>query len=45
MGCRIAPAVEFRKRLRFKQYDVIMTQEQSLLTRLDTLFKTEDKIF
>ena len=42
MDCRTTQAVKFRKEL---QYDPIMTQEQSILTELDTYFKTEDKIF
>ena len=45
MDCRTVQAVNFRKRLGFTQYDVIMTQEQSVLTKLDTYFKTEGKIF
>ena len=45
MDCRTVAAVEFRKRLGFNQHDSIMTQEQSVLTKLDTYFKTEDKIF
>ena len=45
MDCRATPAVEFKKRLGFKQCNVIMTQEQSILTKTDTCFKTEDKLF
>ena len=45
MDCRTAPAVDFKRRLGFKQYDPIMTQEQSVLTQLHTFFKTEDKLF
>ena len=45
MDCGTAQAVNFRKRLGFKQYDLIMTQEQSVLTKLDRYFHTEDKIF
>ena len=45
MDCRTTPAVEFRKRLGFKQHDPIMTQEQSILTKLGTYFKTEDELF
>ena len=32
-------------RLGFNQHDPIITQEQSVLTKLDKFFKTEDKIF
>ena len=45
MDCRTIAAADFRTRLGFKQYDPIMTQEQSILTKLDTYFKTEDKLF
>ena len=45
MDCRTTPAVDFERRLEFKQYDSIMTEEQSVLTKLDTFFKTEDKLF
>ena len=45
MDCRTIPVVKFRQRLGFNQYDVIMTQKQSVLTRLNKFFKTEDKIF
>ena len=34
MDCRKTPAHKFRTRLRFKQYDVILTKEQSELTKL-----------
>ena len=43
MDCRTTPAVEFKRRLGFKQYDPLMTQEQSVLTKLDTYVETEDK--
>ena len=45
MDCRTTPAVDFKRRLGFKQRDSIMTQEQSVLTKLDTFFKTEGKLF
>ena len=45
MDYRTVQAVKFRTKLDFKQYDVIMTQEQSILTKLDRYFDTEDKIF
>ena len=34
MDCRKTPAHKFRRRLRFKQYDVILTKEQSVLTKI-----------
>ena len=45
MDCRTVQAVKFRKELGFNQHDPTMTQEQSVLTKLDTYFKTEEKIF
>ena len=45
MDCRKVQAVKFRKELGFNQHDPIMTQEQSVLIKLDTYFKTEEKIF
>ena len=45
MDCRTTTAVDFRKRLGFSQHDPIMTQEQSVLTKLDTYFKAIDKLF
>ena len=45
MDTRTVAAVKFRKKLGFNQYDVIMTQEQSVLTKLDRYFNTEKKIF
>ena len=45
MDTRTVAAVKFRKKVGFNQYDVIMTQEQSVLAKLDTYFKTEEKIF
>ena len=41
MDCRTVQAVEFRKELGFNQYDPIMTQEQSVLTKLDKYLKTK----
>ena len=35
MDCRTVQAVKFKRKLGFKQYDVIMTQEQYVLTKLD----------
>ena len=45
MDCRTVQAVNFRKELGFNQQDPIMTQEQSVLTKSDTYFKTQEKIF
>ena len=45
MDSRTTRAVDFKMRLGFKQYNPIMTQEQSVLTKLDTFFKKEDKLF
>ena len=45
MDSRATPAVDFKMRLGFKQCDPIMTQERSVLTKLDTFLKTEDKLF
>ena len=41
IDCRTIPAVEFRRRLRFKQQDPIMTQEQSVLTKIRQAVLTE----
>ena len=45
MDCRTVLAVKFRKELELNQHDPIKTQEESVLTKLDTYFKTEEKIF
>ena len=45
MDCKTVQAVKFRKELGFNQHDQIMAQEQAVLTKLDTYFKTEQKIF
>ena len=44
MDCRTTPSINFKSRLGFKIQDPIMTQEQSILTKLDIFFKTEDKL-
>ena len=44
MDCRKVQAVKFRKELGFIQHDPTMTQERSVLTKLDTYFKTKGKI-
>ena len=41
MDCRTTPAVNFRTRLGFRQHDPIMTQEQSILTEIMTVFPAE----
>ena len=45
MDTRTVTAVKAMKELGFNQYNPIMTQEQSVLTKLDTFFKTEYKLF
>ena len=44
MDCRITPAINFRTRLRFNQHDPIMTQEQSILSKIGTIFAAEEII-
>ena len=39
MDCRTTSAHKFRTRLGFKQYDVILTKEQSVLTRIMSSFE------
>ena len=43
MDCRTTPAVNFRTRLGFSQHDPIMTQEQSILSKIETVFAVEEK--
>ena len=43
MDCRTTSAYKFRARLGFKQYDVILTKEQSVLTKLLSSFEGERK--
>ena len=38
MYCKTTPAVNFKTKLEFNQHDPIMTQEQSLLSKIVTLF-------
>ena len=45
MDCRTTPAVNFKTRLGFNQQDPIMTQEQSVLTKIKSAFSTEEIIF
>ena len=45
MDCRTVRAIEFRKRLEFNQQYPIMTQEQSILTKIRSIFPNEKIIF
>ena len=42
MDCRTTSAHKFRTRLGFKQYDVIITKEQSVLTKIMSSFEGEN---
>ena len=42
MDCRATSPLKFRTRLGFKQYDVILTKEQSVLTKLMSTFEEEN---
>ena len=42
MGCRTTSAHKFRTRLGFKQYDVILTKEQSVLIKIMSSFEGEN---
>ena len=42
MDCRITSAHKFRTKLGFKQYDVILTKDQSALTKIMSSFKGEN---
>ena len=44
MDCRTTAAVNFKTKLGFNQHDPIMTQEQSVLSKIVTLFAAEEKI-
>ena len=44
MDCRTTSAVNFRTRLGFNQHDPIMTQEQSILSNVVTVFAVEEII-
>ena len=39
MDCRKTSAQKFRTRLGFKQYDIILTKEQSVLTKIMSSFE------
>ena len=41
MDCRTTPAVNFKTKLGFNQHDPIITQEQSILSKIVTLFAGE----
>ena len=43
--CRAASAYQFITRLGLKQHDVILTKEQSLLTKIMSLFQEENSKF
>ena len=42
MDCRITSADKFRTRLGYKQYDVILTKKQSVLTKIMGSFEGEN---
>ena len=42
MDCRTTMAHKFRTRLGFKQYNVIFTKEQSVLTKIMSSFEEEN---
>ena len=44
MDCRTIPAVNFKTRLGFIQHDTIMTQEQSVLSKIMVVFAAEEII-
>ena len=41
MNCLVPTADEFRTRLGFNQYDIMINKEQSVLTKIKKLFATE----
>ena len=45
MDCRTTPSINFKTRLGFNQQDPVITQEQSVLTKIKTAFSTEEIIF
>ena len=45
MDCRTTPAVNFKSKLGFNQHDPIMTQEQSVLIKIKSVFSAESIIF
>ena len=44
MDCRITSAHKFRTRLGYKQYDVILTKKQSVLTKIMGSFEGENML-
>ena len=44
MDCRTTPGVNFETRLGFSHHDPTMTQEQSILSKIVTLFSAEEII-
>ena len=42
MGCRTISAHKFRARIGFKQHNVILTNEQSVLTKIISSFEGEN---
>ena len=45
LDCRTTPAVKFKTRLGFNQHDPVMTQEQSILTKIRSTFPNQTIIF
>ena len=41
MDCRTTPSIDFKSRIGFNQHDPIMAQEQSILSKIVTLFAAE----
>ena len=44
IDCRTTHAVNFKSRLGFNQYDPVMTQEQSILSKTKTIFSDQEII-
>ena len=42
MNCRVPAAVEFTTKLGFNQYDIMITKEQSVLTKIMKFFAKEE---
>ena len=42
MDCKTTPGVNFRTKLGFSQHEPIMTQEQSILSKIVTIFAAEE---
>ena len=41
MNCRVPIAVQFKTKLGFNQHDLIMTKQQSVLTKIIKIFTSE----